>query len=209
MIRDSYRPLSPGRAASETSFWINLAALALSLGAVWLGRRLGFASPDAMFVVMLVSLLVFSVAFETLLHPKTCGLLRFRVERPLSWRRVAFREVALIATFLAIGFVYWLLPMFGDRQMVSHYRPFLMLFVTALMLLSVPYFCLMDRIDPEAMPSMRQDALQQHPSEVEIFAGTVLELGQSRVELFFLFLKGVPQGLHKVYNNHVLINGFL
>ncbi len=41
------------------------------------------------------------------------------------------------------------------------------------------YLGILDRIDPEAMPSMRQDALQRHPSEVEIFAGTVLELGQS------------------------------
>ena len=41
------------------------------------------------------------------------------------------------------------------------------------------YLGILDRIDPEAMPSMRQDSLQQHPSEVEIFAGTVLELGRS------------------------------
>ena len=149
MIRNSYRPLSSGRAASETSFGINLVVLVLSLLAAMFAHSYGNASPGAMFVVMLASLLVFSVLLETLLHPKTCGLLRFKVERSLSWRRVAFREIALVVTFLSIGFVYWLLPLFGDMHMVSRYRPFLMVLVAALLLLSVPYFCIMDRIDPE------------------------------------------------------------
>ncbi len=37
------------------------------------------------------------------------------------------------------------------------------------------YVRLMGTLDPEAMPSMRQDALAHRPSEVELFAGTIRE----------------------------------
>ena len=36
----------------------------------------------------------------------------------------------------------------------------------------------MDTLNPEGMPSMRQDGLARRKSEVELFAGTVLELAQ-------------------------------
>ena len=36
----------------------------------------------------------------------------------------------------------------------------------------------LDALDPEGMPSMRQDALAGRPSEVESFAGTVLALAR-------------------------------
>lgn len=38
------------------------------------------------------------------------------------------------------------------------------------------YVALMDSLDPKARPSMAQDGLAHRPSEVELFAGTVLEL---------------------------------
>ncbi len=40
------------------------------------------------------------------------------------------------------------------------------------------YLAILDNIAPDAMPSMRQDALQKNPSEVELFAGTVLALAK-------------------------------
>lgn len=40
------------------------------------------------------------------------------------------------------------------------------------------YLAVLDALDPEGMPSMRQDALAGRPSEVESFAGTVLALAR-------------------------------
>ena len=36
------------------------------------------------------------------------------------------------------------------------------------------YVAVLDSLNPEAMPSMRQDGLARRPSEVEFFAGTVI-----------------------------------
>lgn len=38
------------------------------------------------------------------------------------------------------------------------------------------YLTILDGLDPQSMPSMRQDGLAHRPSEVDLFAGTVLEL---------------------------------
>lgn len=40
------------------------------------------------------------------------------------------------------------------------------------------YVALIDTLDPEGMPSMRQDGLHKRKSEVELFSGTVLALGK-------------------------------
>ena len=40
------------------------------------------------------------------------------------------------------------------------------------------YVAVLDSLNPEAMPSMRQDALAHRPSEVELFAGTVIQLAE-------------------------------
>ncbi|MBR1918416.1 MAG: ketopantoate reductase family protein [Spirochaetales bacterium] len=52
-------------------------------------------------------------------------------------------------------------------------------------------FALVDTLDPEKMPSMRQDGLMRRPSEVELFAGTVV-------------LKAETLGLDVPYNRMVL-----
>lgn len=149
-VRNSYRPLVPGEGSSETSFMVNLLALAVTAVVVCVGWRcFGLANPGEMFIVMLVSLFVLTVSLETLLYPKTCALRRLKVLRPLSWRRVLYREAALLATFAAIWTAYWLFPMFRDKPMVLHYGPFLAFLAPALLVLSVPYFCFMDRRDPE------------------------------------------------------------
>lgn len=40
------------------------------------------------------------------------------------------------------------------------------------------YLTILDGLDPKSMPSMRQDGLAHRPSEVDLFAGTVLELAE-------------------------------
>jgi len=40
------------------------------------------------------------------------------------------------------------------------------------------YVALIKTLNPDAMPSMRQDGMAQRPSEVEMFAGKIIELGK-------------------------------
>ena len=41
------------------------------------------------------------------------------------------------------------------------------------------YVDLIDTLDPEGMPSMRQDGLAGRPTEVELFAGTAVRKGHA------------------------------
>lgn len=138
---------------SETSFVVNLVALVLSIG-VTVGCHFLGLTPFALFMVLLASLLVFTVVLETVCFPKTCPLRNWKVLRPLSLKRVLFREAALLVTFGAIALAYWLFPVYSTKEVVRWYFPFLRYFVPFLLVLSVPYFCVMDRIDPEEEDAM-------------------------------------------------------
>ena len=149
MTESQYHPLSEGTAASETSFAVNLSALVLSVCALGVCISMGVRNLTHLFAVLLVSLIVFTIGLERLLYPETCALSRLRFRRPLSLRRVAYREVALLATFGTIGLAYWLLPMFASKDFTQHYFPFLKLVLPWILGGSIPYFCLMDRLDEE------------------------------------------------------------
>ena len=150
-VHNSYRPLSEegGKEfGSESSFLINFVTLIISIGiVVW---RYGCGnSPSELVVILIVSLLVISVAMETIFFPRTCGWRRLHFRRTLSWRRVMLREVALLVTLGVVGIGYWLFPMFADGGMRRHFYPFLGLVVPFIIVASIPYFCLMDRLDDE------------------------------------------------------------
>ena len=149
MVENSYHPLSEGKAASETSFVVNLSALILSVCVLGVCLSMGMNNLVHLFTTLLVSLLVFSVGLERLLYPETSALHRLAFRRRMSWRRVAYREVALAATFGVIGFCYWLFPLFASKDFTQHYFPFLKTVVPWIAAGSLPYFCLMDRCDPE------------------------------------------------------------
>ncbi len=149
MEDNAYHPLEKGVAASETSFTVNLSALVLSVCVLGVCLSMGMRDLTRLFAVLAVSLVAFTVCLERLLYPETCALCRLRVRRPLSLRRVLCREVALVAAFAVIGFVYWLLPLFAFKDFTQHYFPFLRTAVPWILALSVPYFCLADRLDPE------------------------------------------------------------
>lgn len=149
MVEQAYHPLTEGRAASETSFLVNLAALILSVCVICICQTMGVRDPARLFVVLLVSLLVFTVALERILFPETNALGRLKVRRRLSWRRVAYREFALLATFGVIGACYWLFPLFAFKDFTQHYFPFLKCVMPWIIGGSLPYFCLMDKCDSE------------------------------------------------------------
>lgn len=144
-----HHPLTPGAAASETSFGVNLLVLVLSAGLTAGAWFLGLTSYAGLFVVLMGAELTLTVLLEAVFFPKTCALARLKVRRSLDWRRVAFREAALLATFGVIALAYWMLPLFSDEAMAKAYFPFLRILVPIALALSVPYFCLADRLDPE------------------------------------------------------------
>ena len=151
IVHNSYRPLrhEGGKEyGSESSFWINLVALILSIGIV-IWRYVRGNSPSELAVILFSSLLIITVALETVFFHRTCGWRRLRFRRRLSWRRVVFREVALLVTLLIIGAAYWLFPMFSDAAMKESYYPFLGLLIPLVVVVGIPYFCLMDRLDEE------------------------------------------------------------
>lgn len=148
-IYDTHRPLAGVSGGSETSFGVNLLVLFCSIAVVAACYFFGISAYVELFVILLAALLVFTIIAEAIFYPKTCALRNLHVRRRLSWRRVLFREVALLVVFGAIACVYWLFPMFSDRSMQLCYYPFLKIVVPCLIVASLPYFCLMDRLDPE------------------------------------------------------------
>lgn len=148
-MSNPHRPLNGVEGGTETSFGLNALVLLLSAALTATAYWCGLTSYVALFFVLSASLLLLTAVLEWAVFRRTAALRRLRVCRKLSWRRVACREVALLVTFGIIGFFYWLLPVFAERSMQICYFPFLTLLVPLLLLASVPYFCLMDRIDEE------------------------------------------------------------
>ena len=148
-ICNSHCPLSGAEGESETSFAVNLASLVLSVGVAFLFYLKGVVLYAELFLILVVSQLVFTVLLELLFHPRTSAIHLLTVRRERSWTRIVYREVALLATFAVIALVYWLFPMFSDRAMVLCYYPFLKILVPLILVLSIPYFYIMDRRDPE------------------------------------------------------------
>ena len=155
-VVNSYQPLKPGVSASETSFGISLAALVLTFASMAVGCWLGVSSPVAMSAGMILAFLVYSVALETLFFPKTCALRQLKVRRTLSWKRVAFRETALLVTLAVIAVGFWLFPAFWNPEktqfgslFIETFYPFAEFWAGLLVIGGIPYFCLMDRLDPE------------------------------------------------------------
>ncbi len=100
-----------------------------------------------MFIVFALAITLGVILLERLFYPRTCLYSRWKIRRKLSWERVLYKEVAFLLTLMAIGFFYWLLPMFEVSSFTDEYKPFLSYLVPFLILSSLPYFCLMDKID--------------------------------------------------------------
>ena len=153
-IQNIRYPLSEGSTASESSFVVNALGLLAASALVCVCFRCGMKQPVDLFMTFVVLLLAFTVGLETLFFPRRCAILQHKVRRRLSWRRVVFREAALIVTLAAIGLAYWAIPAFSDKPMLKHYYPFLKLLIPIALCLSLPYFCLMDKIDVEEEDAM-------------------------------------------------------
>ena len=149
VVNNSYRPLSSESGSSETSFFVNSLVLLLSVVITALSYLMGVTAYAVLTAILMCSQLVLTVVLESIFFPRACAMLHWRKRRQLNWRRVAFREVALLVTFGVIACVYWMFPAFSDQAMTKVYYPFLRIVMPFVVVLSIPYFCLMDRWDED------------------------------------------------------------
>ncbi len=148
MNKSDYHPLTPGTSTSETSFWINLAAVLIAVVVLELYRSFSHRlSGVPVFAVFVLTITTNIVLLERIFYPRTCFYSKWRIRRAICWKRVFYKEVAFVVTMAAIGFVYWLLPVFEVSSFTAEYKPFLSYIVPFLVISSLPYFCLMDRMD--------------------------------------------------------------
>ena len=149
MQKNYYQPLYPGKASSETSFAVNFAALVIAFLVLVGCRFLGYTNYTYLFILFAVVITVSIAALEYLFYPKTSVLRQWKVIRKINWKRVIYKEEALLVTFAVIGLFYFLFPMFTRNDFTLKYFPFLKALVPWIVLGSFPYFCLMDKIDPD------------------------------------------------------------
>lgn len=145
-MKNNYLPLKKGKAESESSFWINIAALVFAIAVMMGCRYAGFTDLMGLFFVMVVVTTLSVECLEYFCYPQTCALRQWKILRKVNRKRVFYKEVALVVTLGIIGFIYWLFPFWG----AAYYNPyfsFLHYLIGVLLVLSLPYFALMDKID--------------------------------------------------------------
>lgn len=148
-MTEQYQPMITGKNTSNTSFGINLLGLILGTLCVIPFRFFDDVNLTTVFIVFAVTTTLSIIAMEYLLYPKTSPLGRLHIQRKLSWKRVLYKEVALLTAFAGIGLLYFLFPMFTYNDFKLQYFPFLKVILPWLLILSLPYFALMDKLDTE------------------------------------------------------------
>lgn len=144
-IQNSYLPLTNQKAASETSFWVNLSAFFLATFFLLMSYQAGLKNMPLLFLLYASMLTVLQTCFEGIFFDVSK---RFKFYRKISWQRVLYKEVTLIMTMAVIGFIYWLFPMYRFRGFGREYFEFLRYLAPFMLIFSVPYFALMDKADP-------------------------------------------------------------
>lgn len=143
-IQNSYIPLTNQKAASETSFGVNLLAFCFATIFLLMAYYAGLENMPILFLLYGSMLAVFQTCFEGVFFDMSQ---RFKIYRKISWKRVLYKEVALIVTMAVIAFIYWLFPMYRFKNFDGEYFEFLRYLVPCMLFLSVPYFALMDKVD--------------------------------------------------------------
>lgn len=169
MNKGDYCPLTTG--GSETSFWINLAAVFIAVGVLAGLSHFRLLQGPPLFILYALTITVSIVLLERIFYPRTCFYSRWKIRRKINWNRVCYKEVAFLVTLATIGFFYWLLPMFETDTFTEVYKPFLEYFVPFLVIASLPYFCLMDKMD-------------ENPDDIYFKLGKAIVLRQKTVTGF-------------------------
>ena len=149
MKKSYYYPLKKGVAASETSFGINLLAFILATCILIICRWIGLQNYNLLFALFSVSITLMVICLEYVFYPQTCVYGKWKVVRNICWSRVFYKELTLMLTLLVIAFFYWIFPMFSYDDFIKIYFPFLKILVPFMLVCSIPYFAIMDKIDEE------------------------------------------------------------
>lgn len=145
-----YHPLKSGTGASETSFRLNFAAFLIGLAFLLVCRFYDYSDDTTGLFIWFALIVTASTAIlEFFFYPKTSALRKWKILRPACWTRIFYKELALLFTFGVIGFFYWLFPIFRYNDFTWKYFPFLKEVLPYIVAGSLPYFWLMDKIDPE------------------------------------------------------------
>lgn len=179
---ESYVPLMTARQklpASETSFMINLLAMAAAFVIVIAIKiaNLGLSTPVVLAVFAgVMSAMVWTL--EYIRYGKKSFAQKWMWRRKISWSRVGFKLLGLACVFAVLAFGYWVLPVYKDQLFVTYLEVLRQGFVF-LVLVSVLYFILMDKIEEQPenaywqlgrwLTGHRKDA--HKPEMVELFRG--------------------------------------
>ncbi|MGD9591225.1 MAG: isoprenylcysteine carboxylmethyltransferase family protein [Candidatus Berkiella sp.] len=137
---------TPTLPPSATQLWWGLLALGLSIIAFSLCLNLGFAPLTIIFACGLSYSLPLLLA-EGLKHQKKQAEKR----NPFSISDLITKLLGLYATLGFVLFCYWLFPEY-QKELYSAYWHFLEYLAPFIVILSIPYFMLMQRIDNQKDP---------------------------------------------------------
>lgn len=141
--------LECGKAKSETSFGINLAALVIAACVLFATHFLVGGNGTQLFILFVFVLTICVISLECVFYPETCFYSRWKIRRNINWKRVLYKEVVFLTTMVVIAFFYWLLPVFKNEMFTNEYFPFLSYLAPFMLIASLPYFCLMDKLDED------------------------------------------------------------
>lgn len=149
---DSYIPFKNVKSElpqSETSFGINVAAMLIAFVIIsaikWAQLPLSSLAVLAIFVaVMTISVW----GLEYACRGKKSWFDKMTFKRKIGWKRVGFKLLGIACIFAIVAFGYWVLPVYDDGLFVT-YLEVLKSGLGGILLLTVVYFALMDKIEDE------------------------------------------------------------
>ena len=151
---DSYIPFKNVKSElpqSETSFGINVAAMLIAFVIIsaikWAQLPLSSLAVLAIFVaVMTISVW----GLEYACRGKKSWFDKMTFKRKIGWKRVGFKLLGIACIFAIVAFGYWVLPVYDDGLFVT-YLEVLKSGLGGILLLTVVYFALMDKIEDHPM----------------------------------------------------------
>lgn len=147
--KNYYQPLKTNSPfASETSFMINFVALIFGVLSLAVCKYINYTNLINLFIIFTLVITISIVYLECIFYPKTTAFLRWKIIRKCNIKRVIYKEVALLSTFGVIYLIYNLFPIYIFYTSQDYYS-FLNKVIPWIILGSIPYFCWMDKVDPD------------------------------------------------------------
>ena len=140
---------NPTLPKSSTSMWINTVGLSTSLSVILAANVFNFSIfPVNLSILCLLAYMAPIIILEWI-HLKTynntsTGLDFKSPAQRLNVKRIVIKLLGLYCTIAIVGFIYWLFPHYS-KPLYFHYFDLLKLVMPLYILLTVPYFIIVDR----------------------------------------------------------------